>query len=536
MERSACLTLVLLLLATGFASLTAVAQDPVQVLEIDTYTRTIAPGQGVTFNWTIRNIDVIAYDIRVDPDTAAGWSVGATPSIVQNLTPNRAAGVQVAVSAPSAVEGEVTLHLKVVFTVSQDGAIVFVTTRTATVTIPSIYAEKRFLGLFASPLPAPLNNEWGVFLLNVFFWLVLSAGVFTGLKPLLRAVEEKTKLTIPEKILRVVRIPILVLLVLYGALQSLSALDRYVDATIRSALFQVYQVAFTIVVFYLVYRFFKDVIIHSARVLSNRADSRLGDALVPLIEKLGVATIALAAVGLMLGQLRVDLTLFIAGGVVTSLVIAFAAQDTLSNFFSGIFLLADRPFREGDVIILSDGDWTEVRKIGVRTTRLFRFDDASIVTVPNNKLVNEKIANFSNPIDKGRVTKTFAVAYGTDVSTVKRILREVISGNPHILQNDPLKPVVRFDAMSESSLNFFVLVWVDDRSQRMEVQDYLNTEIYRRFQEAGIEIPFPQRTIRLRVEGSNLAAPTELEELARRVADREPEEDSEGEGDREARK
>lgn len=528
MERSACLALAFLFLAAGLASLNARAQDPVDVLEIDTYDKALGPGLSTTFNWTVRNIDVVVYDIQVAADPAPGWSVEVQPSLIENLTPNGFAAVRVTVTAPSAVDHEVVFDLRVVFTVVQDGATVFVTPEVARVTIPSIYAQKRVLGIFGNPLPAPLDNEWGVFLLDLASWLLISAVVFTGLRPLLRTVDQKTRLTIPEKVLRVVRIPILILLVLFGALQSLSALDRHVDALVRSVLFQVYQVAFTIVIFYLVYRFFRDVVIHSARALSKKTESRVDDALVPLLEKLGLAIIALAAVGLLLAQLRVDLTLFIAGGVVTSLVIAFAAQDTLSNFFSGIFLLADRPFREGDIIILSDGDWTEVRKIGVRTTRLFRFSDASLVTVPNNKLVNEKIANFSNPADKGRVMKTFGVAYGSDVATVKRILKDVLSGNPHILQEDPFKPIVRFDAMSESSLDFSVLVWIDDRALRFDVLDYLNTEIYQRFKEAGIEIPFPHRTVHLRLDaGSGLAPPVELEELVRRVTDHDPNEAAE---------
>ncbi|MBU1915208.1 MAG: mechanosensitive ion channel, partial [Candidatus Thermoplasmatota archaeon] len=177
----------------------------------------------------------------------------------------------------------------------------------------------------------------------------------------------------------------------------------------------------------------------------------------------------------------------------------------LSNFFSGMFILTDQPFKEGDIVILGDGDWAQVRRIGMRTTRLFRFIDASIITVPNNKLVNEKIANFSNPLDQGRLMKTFNVAYGSDITKVRKIISEAIDASPHILKDEPLKPIIRFDAMSESSLDFFVLVWLDSRDNRFAVTDYLNTEIYKRFNEAGIEIPFPQRTVHVRLENEALS-------------------------------
>jgi len=114
---------------------------------------------------------------------------------------------------------------------------------------------------------------------------------------------------------------------------------------------------------------------------------------------------------------------------------------------------------------------------------------------------------------------TFGVGYGSDVIRVRSIIREVIDGNEHIIKEDPTRPIVRFDAMAESSLDFFVLVWIDDRANRFDVQDYMNTEIYRRFTEAGIEIPFPQRTVHVRMEGGErserIFVPPEIEDLAR---------------------
>ena len=535
MRRAAALSLaVLFLTAVGPAAFSAMAQDPIQVLDIDSYERTIAPGDTATFNWTIRNADIVDYTIRIAATAAPGWTVIVTPSTVQNLTPNRAASVVVTVTAPTQVDAETVLDLKVLFTVYQDGAVVFVVPRTATVTIPSIYAEKRVLGTFRNPLPAPLDNEWGVFLLDVAFWLLFSVAVVLGVMPLLRKLGARTKTKVADVIVRIVRTPILIFLFFYGALQSLSVLDRHLNPGIRELLNQVYQVALTIILVYLAYRLFKDVFIYLARTVSRKTSSYADDVIIPIAEKIGLAVIGLAGLGLLLGYLQVDLTLFIAGGVVTSMVIAFAAQDTLSNFFSGIFILTDRPFTEGDIVVLSDGDWAEVRKIGMRTTRLFRFTDASIVTIPNNKLVNEKIANFSNPGDPGRVMMKFNVAYGSDIAKVKEIIREVIAGNPHIVQSDPLKPIVRFDAMSESSLDFFVLVWIDDRQNRFDVQDYLNTEIYDRFNEAGIEIPFPQRTVHLRFEGTERASPPmDIERIVRRPASVRPDrEDPDEPGDR----
>lgn len=507
-------TVAVLLVALVLAAQPALAQDPIQVLEIDTYERTLATSDPTTFNWTVRNIDVVMYNVSVEASPIPGWTISVSPTLISNLAPNRAAPVRVDVAAPASVAAEILVTLQVVFTVRLDGAVVFIATKTAMLHIPSIYAEKRVLGVFANPLPAPLDNEWGVFLLDVLAWLGISIAVLLVVIPVVRRLGAMTKTRVADVVLRIVRTPLLILLFLYGMIQSLDALDRHVTPSIRETLATVYQIALTFIVFYLTYRVFKDVVVYLARTVSQKTATHIDDILVPIVEKVGLVVLGIVAVATLLGYLRVDLTLFIAGGVVTSMVIAFAAQDTLSNFFSGIFLLTDRPFKVGDIVILPDGDWAEVRAIGMRTTRLFRFSDASLVTIPNNKLVNEKIANFSNPMDKGRVMMTFGVGYGSDIMKVKRIIREVIAGNPHIIQEAPTKPIVRFDAMAESALNFFVLVWIDDRRNRFDVIDYLNTELYTRFTEEGVEIPFPQRTVHVRFEDRG-SAPVDLQEILR---------------------
>ena len=526
MRRIAALLGLLLLLAPSFLIQGAAAQDPVQILAIDTYNRTLAPGDTTSFNWTVRNVDPVAYIIRISAHGAPGWSVAVAPAYIANLTTNRAASVQVNVTLPAQIAQGVDQEIKVLFTVDQAGAVVFIASRSAYVTIPSTYAEKRVLGTFPNPLPSPLDNEWGVFLLDVVLWLVISFAILLVIIPVLRKVGKWTKTKVADIILHIIRTPLVVLLFLYGTLQSLEVLDREIPASVQGDLQTVYNVAVVFILVYLGYRIFKDVVIYLARNIAQRTSSKIDDVVVPLVEKIGVAAIGLAGLGLLLGYLHIDLTLFIAGGVVTSMVVSFAAQNTLSNFFSGMFLLADRPFQDNDIIVLADGDWAQVRRVGMLTTRLFRFADASIVTVPNNMLVNEKVANFSNPHDQGRVMMTFDVGYGSDPAKVKRVIRTVIQGNEHILQDAPLKPIVRFDAMADSSLKFFILVWIDNRDNRFDVQDYLNTEIYEAFRREGIEIPFPQRTVHLQVEGSDRGptAPVELEELVRREARDPPKE------------
>lgn len=479
--------------------------EALNVLEIDNYDKHVASNESATYNWTLQNLySAVNLTVIVNASTTgAGWTLETISDRIV-LEPDGLGSLAVFVKAPQTSK-TTSSNLSVLLSVYDRGYLVQITIVYAVTTVDGgSEADHKVLGFFRNPLPAPLNNDWGVFLLDVAAWTGIAFLALVGLIPLLKRLGSKTRIRVADIVIRIVRTPLVLLIVLYGTLQSMSVLEEYLPSGLTDMLLKVYKVGLAIVLLYVAYKLFREVVIHLAKEVAKRTQTHLDDMLVPVIEKLGLVVIGLVGLGVLLGYLQVDLTLFVAGGVVTSMVIAFAAQDTLSNFFSGMFILTDQPFKEGDVVILSDGDWAQVRRIGMRTTRLFRFTDASIITVPNNKLVNEKIANFSNPHDQGRLMKTFNVAYGSDIAKVRNIISEVIDANPHILKDELLKPIIRFDAMSESSLDFFVLVWLDSRDNRFAVTDYLNTEIYRRFNEAGIEIPFPQRTVHVRLENEAL--------------------------------
>ncbi len=327
-------------------------------------------------------------------------------------------------------------------------------------------------------------------------WLLVSLLIVFIMDPFVKAFTKKTKTEVDDIILRIIRTPILVLVFFYGVVSSLRILEKEIPEILITSLNSLYGVVAVLILFYVAYKLFKDILVYYGELVAERTSSNIDNVVIPIVEKIGVVVIGLVALGYLLGYLNIDLSLFVAGGVVVSMVIAFAAQETLSNFFSGIFILTDRPFVEGDTIILSDGDWYEVRTIGLRSTRLFRYKDASLISIPNNKLASDMIVNFSNPHDKTRLRMTFGAAYGSDPDKVKSIILEVANKNPHVITDEEdKKPFVKFVEHGESSVNFLLQVIVDDRSERWGVSDYLYTEVYRRFNEEGIDIPFPQRTI-----------------------------------------
>ncbi|MEM2901091.1 MAG: mechanosensitive ion channel family protein, partial [Thermoplasmata archaeon] len=248
---------------------------------------------------------------------------------------------------------------------------------------------------------------------------------------------------------------------------------------------------------YVGYRLFKDIIIYYGKMFAQKTESKLDDILIPVFEKVGMVVIILFAIAAILDYFSIDLTMFVAGGVVTSMVIAFAAQETLSNFFAGIFILIDRPFKEGDWVILPGDEMCRVEKIGLRSTKFYRRYDNTMIALPNNKLMSEKIVNFSEPDDIAKVRAKVGVAYGSDLKVVEDTLLSVAKSCPHVIKEGNMAPSVWIDRFGDSSIDFTLLTFVKNRDNRWDAEKFLLSNIYNEFKKRGIEIPFPQRVLHI---------------------------------------
>ncbi len=199
---------------------------------------------------------------------------------------------------------------------------------------------------------------------------------------------------------------------------------------------------------------------------------------------------------LILASWHVNLTSWLASAGVAGIALGFAAKDTLANFISGIFILADAPYRVGQYIIIDGTTRGVVTEIGMRSTRLLTRDNVE-VTVPNAVIGNAKIVNESSgPSPRMRVRVQVGVAYGSDVDLVKEVLMTCAREVGHTAEAQD--PSVHFKAMGESSLDFQVLVWVKHPAFRGRVVDDLNMRIYKALAEVGVEIPFPQRDLHIK--------------------------------------
>jgi len=191
----------------------------------------------------------------------------------------------------------------------------------------------------------------------------------------------------------------------------------------------------------------------------------------------------------------INVAAWMAGAGILGIAVGFAAKDTLANLFAGIFILVDAPYENGDFIVLDSGERGMVTKIGLRSTRILTRDDIEI-TVPNAVIANAKITNETGgPWQKRRIRITLGVGYGSDLDHVRETLLEIARTHPQV-SNEP-DPRVRFREFGDSALKIQLLCWIDEPVLRGRVTDALSTEIHKRFQAEGIDIPFPTRDLRI---------------------------------------
>ena len=213
----------------------------------------------------------------------------------------------------------------------------------------------------------------------------------------------------------------------------------------------------------------------------------------PLFENLAIIFVSAAAIYFVFSAWNIDMTAWLASAGIVGIAVGFAAKDTLANLFSGVFILADAPYKIGDYVVLDSGERGEVTHIGIRSTRILTRDDVE-VTIPNSIMGNTKIINESGgPHKKFRIRVKVGVAYGSDIDRVKELLMDIALNDEDVC-GEP-EPRVRFRQFGGSSLDLELLCWVQEPMLRGRIVDVLNTTIYKRFNEEGVEIPYSKHDI-----------------------------------------
>ena len=311
-----------------------------------------------------------------------------------------------------------------------------------------------------------------------------------------KRIVNKTQTNFDDRILELLHRPIFysILFIGFSVAVKTAELPNYIDY----ALVGIFKTSTILIWLFVVMK----VLILSMEWASQKTSNPLlQQKTLPLFNNLGKIAIGLFGIYFIFLSWDININGILASAGVLGVVLGLAAKDTVANFFAGIFLMADSPFKEGDYILLDTGERGYVKQMGIRSTRFMTRDDIEI-TIPNSVIAASKIVNESGgPGETERVRITLHVAYESNIDDVKALLISIALGNENVLKAP--EPRVRFREFADHGLKLQLLFWIHKPEIRGRTVDAVNTEIYKQFSQNNISIPYPTMKVILPREGNN---------------------------------
>jgi small-conductance mechanosensitive channel len=271
----------------------------------------------------------------------------------------------------------------------------------------------------------------------------------------------------------------------YSALKSLVIVYRY-HQVVDGGFFIVITVLIAILISNII-----TIIMHGYLKVTKGFERTPG-----LLNKTLSVIIFLIAIIVILGYFEVDITPMIAGVGLGAVVIGLALQSTLNNFFAGVHILSDKPIRVKDFIELDIDTYGIVEDIGWRSTRIRLLTD-NLLIIPNGRLAESNIINYSMPKQDFSIWVPCGVAYESDLEKVEKVTLEVAK---EIQKNSPgavkdYEPIFRYKEFGDSNINFIAVLRVEEPMARFIVRNEFIKTLKKRFDRENIEISWPIRKI-----------------------------------------
>ena len=309
---------------------------------------------------------------------------------------------------------------------------------------------------------------------------------------IIKRVVRRTETRLDDMLVEAARPPLTTLLVVFVgeiAYNRLDFLPEEWDSTFGTLLFVAYLYVGVSLILRIVSRFFDW---YQGR-LELTTEVEVSEQLLPFFRRIFRVIVLIIALIMFLNHFDVDVSGLVATLGVTSIAIALAAQAALEDTLSGFLIILDQPYRITDRIEIVDLDTVgDVQDIGLRSTRILTIDNRMVV-VPNSIIGKSLVVNRSHPDTLYRTQTTVGVAYGTDITKAREVIKQAVRDCGVVEENKPVEAL--FVEFGDSSLNFEVRWWVHEPTDVLIIADQVNTAIYNALNAADIEIPFPQRDV-----------------------------------------
>lgn len=215
-------------------------------------------------------------------------------------------------------------------------------------------------------------------------------------------------------------------------------------------------------------------------------------AVVSFLSSIAYAAVLIAFALIALSHLGIQTASFLAILGAAGLAIALALQGSLSNFASGVLIIVFRPFKSGDFVEVA-GISGVVQRIDMFQT-IFKTVDNKKIIVPNSQITGGPITNYSAEHTR-RIDLVIGISYDSDLRLAKQILQQIVAQDQRILPEPA--PIIAVSALADSSVNLVLRPWVESTNYWPVYWDLLE-QVKLQFDDAGIEIPFPQMSLHMK--------------------------------------
>lgn len=322
--------------------------------------------------------------------------------------------------------------------------------------------------------------------------LLLSKAVKYFLENIAPELIKGTKTTLDDELFKAVNGPLQVFIVAFGIYLVILAFEGFAGS-VALWLDRLMIVGLICIFAYLVTNVIQGLLNWYKNDVAPSTLSSFDDMIIPFLKNIVTAVVATITILVTLEQLNIiAITPLITGLGIVGIAAALAAQELLSNFFGSLSILMDRPYKVGNRVKIQGIDSGDVLDIGLRSTRL-RTTDGRILVVPNIKVSKSHITNYSTPDDTNVYSLHVGIAYDADVEKARKIIKEVALSYKNVV-TDP-EPKVYVTELGDFSVNLELLVCFTSFRLDFVSIDYIYKNILKRFEEEGIEIPYPIKNV-----------------------------------------
>ena len=473
------------------AGLDGASPDPNPVYDHGT-SKHIDAGQTVVFEIAVDNPNAEPIFVKVVGYTLTGVSkisAEGLPTASVRLDPLSLNIITVTVAAEKYAGtnvGTITFDLVVTGPLVTDSETVTVTFNVDVYSSLSAGSSYNcILGVWPSSFDPPVTA-----LISFVLWIVIALSLSYVLLPFLLAALLREREKIKEVRKHTWR-PFFFLIMLYGT--ALCARIYGIGEEPTAIIETFVNIAYIAVGALVVWRIYREVLMYLFARASAKTMNEIDSSLVALLELIGKIFIVIVAFACILASLGFNLMVIITGAGIVGLAISLGAQNTLSQFFSGISLLISKPFRAGDLITLDGGDVLMVKKIGLMTTEFDKWDTNSVFVLPNNKVAAAAITNITSKTDVFRTSVSVNIEYDSDIKLAKDLMLQAAAENTRVVKTR--SPSARVNSFADSYIVMGLSISVDNFRDAGSIAGEVRESIVAKFRENGIRMAAPKMDV-----------------------------------------